>query len=282
MAQRIFQIWETQNSQILSVKPPETPSLDISIHEKLYEESKLKKQKQIIMKSEKIQKELDHCTFSPKVNAFSPTKSGCVFERLSAKPSNSRELRHEDLREQKELIHCTFRPSVPRAQRRNSQTSIFENLYYQGVVTNSNLKEKSRVMHKQKIESELSCCTFSPHTNLSYVSTTSERLLGNDVLDDMRKLYKQHDSKMKKLEMMRSQQLLSQLKGTPFSPKINSRSKQLSSHDGKERYETLYKDNERKQQSIRKKQIQQASTIKDMTKFKAIVPSYLRSKNYAY
>jgi hypothetical protein len=262
--------------------PPETPSFDISIHEKLYEESKLKKQKQIIMKSEKIQKELDHCTFSPKVNAFSSPKSECVFERLSAKPSNSKELLHEDLREQKELNHCTFRPSVPRAQRRNSQSNIFENLYYQGVVTHSNLKEKSRMMCKQKIESEMSCCTFSPRTNLSNISSTSEHQLGTDVLDDMRRLYKQHDAKMKKLEMMRSQQLLHQIKGTPFTPKINSRSKHLSSNDGTERYETLYKDKEKKQQSIRKQQIQQANNIKQMTKFKAIVPTYLKSKNYPY
>ena len=274
---QLLQNW-LHNQHIFAPHSPKSPSNPV-IFQRLYDEAKYKKQRQYAQTSEKTQKDLEPCTFKPKVNEKYPSIVESVFERLSNPRCQTRAMLHNEIKEQKELEFCTFSPSVPRAQRRNKESDVYNNLYTQAFAQIESLEQKSKVRQQQSMQHELDECTFSPKTNTSVMSSMSERhtMSKRDILNDMEKLYKNHEQTENKKEVMRSTILVNQMKISPFHPQINSNHTSMNSN-GEPRYEGLFKDHEKKQRAIEKKKLEDDMQRAKNTRFKAKVPTYLRSQ----
>lgn len=140
----------------------------------------------------RVRKELESCTFSPRINRppsrpRSESKEP-IWQRLSQQSKTQVEEEREKIKEMRDLEDCTFKPTIisrskspPRSTSgsdpNDSGESIHERLY-RIAIENENLRKKEEI----KAQRELEGCTFKPTIN-SIRSTTPARPRGESIHD---------------------------------------------------------------------------------------------------
>lgn len=193
---------------------------ETSIFEKLHEECFSKIGTQKVNQELKAKKELENCTFYPKLSSKSRCHSNiCVYERLSRTAKNEKELLYKAEKEVIESKNCTFQPDVPKARRNgiNNSDSVYERLHKDAEEKEKGKKYKELLIKDKNLRE----CTFKPCLN-----SKRNRF---SMLDEPRfeKLHNDGEKKRNVLaekELMREQESLQEctFKPTTISQKLNS------------------------------------------------------------
>jgi hypothetical protein len=206
----------------------------------------------------KKEREVQYCTFHPKINNYYPSNllndQNRIFERLSSTSKLEKLKYFEAQKEARELEYCTFCPLLKNKEHHGRSQSmqadpVFSRLHRKGELHDQIRKAKA-LDHKGK---ELDGCTFSPQINVKQRVKSNS---GKQPTEITERLYMDYERKRQcqaKNEIEHEQQEQAQC---TFKPKIDS----VSNHIQKEnivgdvpRYEMLYAKHQQKQQLLDQK-----------------------------
>ncbi|KRX05260.1 hypothetical protein PPERSA_00561 [Pseudocohnilembus persalinus] len=120
-----------------------------NVHEKLYQQSSVRKQQQELLQQFNKDKELNHCTFKPKINRNYSSKNLNKSENDINKDNIQLQInQNQDISAKKQNI----------AKEYNKNISVFEKLYNQ----QEQLKDKQKQWQDMKKHQSLKDCSFQP------------------------------------------------------------------------------------------------------------------------
>lgn len=122
-------------------------------------------------------KELEECTFRPKVSPSHNDRNGSVFEKLNHSDLKEKEKVYQKIRDHKEMNGCTFKPKINSAKQFSSDNS-FSKLYKDAEIQ----RQKIRNIELNEKDKDLENCTFRPLVKGSAVESSEnvyEKLYNN-------------------------------------------------------------------------------------------------------
>jgi len=185
-----------------SPKRPASPREDL--FNKLYQAAKTQKHKQAINEQLRKRREIEHCTFRPRVSSQkSVSKENYpVYERLSSENKQGKLKYLEAQKKLLELQHCTFTPIVFRAHSQSQgpssgKTSEIHSKLFKESELLEQIRRTKEVMYKDK---ELTGCTFKPNTGakeyLNNHKKSTESISSRDLISDpCERLYLDYEKK---------------------------------------------------------------------------------------
>lgn len=203
----------------------------------------------------KKQREIQYCTFHPKVNSpISPTRDKSpeeMYDRLSRSNKKEKLKYFEAQKVARELQYCTF---VPRVRKHSRSQSVQEEepVYYR-LTRKGDLREKLRKTKEfEQKGKELNGCTFSPRINTR--KNISANLSVRQSMETCERLYLDHERKKQnqaRSELEHEQQIQS---ACTFRPQVYSKNQDTNIQpESIPRYEMLYAKHQQNQQLLDQK-----------------------------
>lgn len=232
-----------------------------SVFEKLHTIGKTRCEVMKLNEEVKKHRELQYCTFHPKINnPYTPQRNNTIqdiYERLSYSDKKERLKLFEAQKTARELQFCTFEPSVKNKTFGYRSKSVQQEPIYYRQSRQKEVQERLRKSKEmEKRNRELDGCTFTPNINSGRIQSENSSFRQRNYPYD--RLYKDNERKKQqqvKKEIAHDEEILASYS---FKPKISSsknpqQDSETASKSKMPKYMELFEKHQQKQQLMEQK-----------------------------